>query len=321
VLTDLDEHRRPIRVAVVGVGNVGATFAYALLLSGLASEIVLIDANRAKAEGEAMDLNHAVPFTHSTRVWAGDFADCAGASVTVFAAGASQKPGETRLDLISKNAAIWRQIVPEVVKRNPNGILLIATNPVDALSYAAWKLSGLPAERVIGSGTILDTARFRYLLSQHFGVDARSIHAYIIGEHGDSEVPVWSLANIAGMRLPEFCKAQNLPHDRKAMDEIFLQTRDAAYRIIERKGSTYYAVAAGMMRITQAILRDQSTVLSVSSLIHDYYGIRDVYLSLPTVIDRRGVENVLRLELSPDEIEKLRYSASMLKAVVEKLEL
>jgi L-lactate dehydrogenase len=320
VLSDA-EHRRPVRVAVVGVGNVGATFAYALLLSGLASEIVLIDANRAKAEGEAMDLNHTVPFTHSTRVWPGDFADCAGASVTVFAAGASQKPGETRLDLINKNAAIWRQIVPEVVKHNPNGILLIATNPVDALSYAAWKLSGLPAERVIGSGTILDTARFRYLLSQHFGVDARSIHAYIIGEHGDSEVPVWSLANIAGMRLPEFCKAQNLPHDQEAMDEIFLQTRDAAYRIIERKGSTYYAVAAGLMRITQAILRDQSTVLSVSSLIQDYYGISDVYLSLPTVIDRRGVENVLRLELSPDEIEKLRHSASMLKAVVGKLKL
>ncbi len=321
MLNEAVEHGRPVRVAVVGVGNVGATFAYALLLSGLASEIVMIDANRAKAEGEAMDLNHTVPFTHSTRVWAGDFADCAGASVTVLAAGASQKPGETRLDLIHKNAAIWRQIVPEVVKHNPNGILLIATNPVDALSYAAWKLSGLPAERVIGSGTILDTARFRYLLSQHFGVDARSIHAYIIGEHGDSEVPVWSLANIAGMRLPEFCKAQNLPYDHKAMDEIFLQTRDAAYRIIERKGSTYYAVAAGLMRITQAILRDQSTVLSVSSLIHDYYGISDVYFSLPTVIDRGGVENVLRLELSPDEIEKLRHSAGTLKAVVEKLKL
>lgn len=315
------EPSRPVRVAVVGVGNVGATFAYALLLSGLASEIVLIDANRAKAEGEAMDLNHTVPFTYSTRVWAGDYADCAGAAVTVFAAGAGQKPAETRLDLIKKNAAIWREIVPEVVKHNPEGILLIATNPVDALTYAAWKLSGFPAERVIGSGTILDTARFRYLLSQHFGVDARSIHAYIIGEHGDSEVPVWSLANIAGMRLPEFCKAQELPHDRQAMEEIFLQTRDAAYRIIERKGATYYAVAAGLMRITQAILRNQSTVLSVSSLIDDYYGMSDVYFSLPAVIDRGGVENVLRLELSPDEIEKLRHSAGMLKAVIGKLDL
>src|SRR5437870_7206126 len=222
----------PSRVAVVGVGNVGATFAYALLLSGLASEIVLIDTNRAKAEGEAMDLNHTVPFTHPTRIWAGDYTDCAGATVTVLAAGAAQKPGETRLDLIKKNAAIWRKIVPQVVKHNPEGTLLIATNPVDALTYAAWKLSGLPPERVIGSGTILDTSRFRHLLSQHFGVDARSVHAYIIGEHGDSEVPVWSSANIAGMRLAEFCAAQGLPYEQAQMDAIFQHTRDAAYDII-----------------------------------------------------------------------------------------
>ena len=319
--TDGEEHSRPVRVAVVGVGNVGATFAYALLLSGLASEIVLIDANRAKAEGEAMDLNHTVPFTHPTRIWAGDHSDCAGAAVTVLAAGTGQKPGDTRLDLIKNNAAIWRVIIPEVVQHNPEGILLIATNPVDVLTYAAWKLSELPVGRVLGSGTVLDTSRFRYLLSQHFGVDARSVHAYIIGEHGDSEVPVWSLANIAGMRLPEFCKAQSLPYDPQAMDEVFVQTRDAAYRIIERKGATCYAVAAGLMRITQAILRNQSTVLSVSSLIDKYYGISDVCLSLPTVIDRGGVETVLRLELSPEEIEKLRRSASKLKAVIGKLEL
>ncbi len=317
----MEERPGPVRVAVVGVGNVGATFAYALLLSGLASEIVLIDANRAKAEGEAMDLNHAVPFTHPTRIWAGNYPECAGAAVTVLAAGASQKPGETRIDLIKKNAAIWRAIIPEVAKHNPAGILLIATNPVDVLTYAAWKLSGFAAGRVIGSGTVLDTSRFRYLLSRHFGVDARSIHAYIIGEHGDSEVPVWSLANIAGMRLPEFCQAQNLPYDPHAMDEIFVQTRDAAYRIIERKGATYYAVAAGLMRITQAILRNQSTVLSTSSLINDYYGIGDVCFSLPTVIDRGGVENVLRLQLSSEEIEKLRHSAEVLKTTIRSLEL
>jgi len=317
----MEERPGPVRVAVVGVGIVGATFAYALLLSGLASEIVLIDANRAKAEGEAMDLNHAVPFTHPTRIWTGNYPECAGAAVTVLAAGASQKPGETRIDLIKKNAAIWRAIIPEVAKHNPAGILLIATNPVDVLTYAAWKLSGFAAGRVIGSGTVLDTSRFRYLLSRHFGVDARSIHAYIIGEHGDSEVPVWSLANIAGMRLPEFCQAQNLPYDPHAMDEIFVQTRDAAYRIIERKGATYYAVAAGLMRITQAILRNQSTVLSTSSLINDYYGIGDVCFSLPTVIDRGGVENVLRLQLSSEEIEKLRHSAEVLKTTIRSLEL
>ncbi|HKN37345.1 MAG TPA: L-lactate dehydrogenase [Terriglobales bacterium] len=309
----------PSRVAVVGVGNVGATFAYALLLSGLAAEIALIDVNRAKAEGEAMDLNHAVPFSHPTKIWAGDFPDCAQAAVVVMAAGANQKPGETRLDLIYKNATIWRQVIPEIVKHNRSTILLIATNPVDALTYAAWKLSGLPSHQVIGSGTTLDTARFRYLLSQQFGVDARSVHAYIIGEHGDSEVPVWSLANIAGMHLKEFAAAQGQAYDPRIMDEIFRQTRDAAYLIIERKGATYYAVAAGLMRITQAILRNQNTVLSVSSLIEDYYGISNVCLSLPTVVNRNGVEKVLRIELDHEEVERLRRSADVLKETISKL--
>jgi len=320
-MTAAPHHLGPTRVAIVGVGNVGATFAYALLLSGLASEIVLIDANHARAEGEAMDLNHAVPFTHPTRVWAGDYPDCAGAVITVLAAGAGQKPGETRLDLIKKNADIWHAIIPSVIKHNPDGILLVATNPVDALTYAAWKLSGLPADRVIGSGTILDSARFRYLLSEHFGVDARSVHAYIIGEHGDSEVPVWSLANIAGMRLSEFCRAQGLVYDQPLMDKIFTQTRDAAYHIIERKGATYYAVAAGLMQITQAILRDQSTVLSVSSLIHGYYGLNDVCFSLPTVLDRNGVERVLHLELNQEEAAQLRHSAEVLQSTIQGLNL
>src|SRR5207248_1022240 len=191
----------PLRVAIVGVGHVGATFAYTLLLNGLASEIVLIDKNRAKAEGEAMDLNHAVTFSHATRVWAGDFSDCAGAALIVLAAGSLQKPGEKRLDLAGRNISIWREIVPQIVQHNPNAILLIATNPVDVLTYATLKLSGLPPQRVIGSGTILDTGRFRYLLSEYFRVDARSMHSFILGEHGDSEVPVWSLANIAGMKL------------------------------------------------------------------------------------------------------------------------
>jgi L-lactate dehydrogenase len=317
--TESRVHPRPTRVAVVGVGSVGATFAYALLLSGLAAEIVLIDSNRAKAEGEAMDLNHTVPFAHPTSVWAGDYSDCAGAAVTVLAAGGNQKPGETRLELLKKNASIWRSIVPEVAKHNPEGILLIATNPVDVLTYAAGKLSGLPWERVIGSGTILDTSRFRYLLSQHFGVDARSVHAYIIGEHGDSEVPVWSSANIAGMRLSQFCKAQGISDDWQAMENIFLQTRDAAYQIIERKGATYYAVAAGLMRITEAILRDQSTVLSISSLINNYHGLSDVCFSLPTVVDRGGVEQVIHFELDKDEVEKLRHSAELLKTTIKSL--
>jgi L-lactate dehydrogenase len=273
------ERAHPTRVAVVGAGNVGASFAYALLLSGLASEIVLIDQNRDRAEGEAMDLNHTVPFTHAARVWAGDYDDCTGAAVTVITAGSNQRPGETRLELVGRNAAIFRSLVPQVASANPDGIILVTTNPVDVLTHTALRVSGLPPERVIGSGTTLDTARFRYLISRHFGVDARSVHAYIIGEHGDSEVPVWSLANIAGMRLPEYCEANGVAMDDTTRRSLFDQTRDAAYEIIKRKGATYYAIGAGLVRIVEAILRNQRTVLTVSSLIDDYYGISKVAFS------------------------------------------
>ncbi|MDP9370858.1 MAG: L-lactate dehydrogenase [Chloroflexota bacterium] len=310
---------QPDRVVVVGAGNVGATFAYALLLSGLAAEIVLINRDEDKAEGEAMDLNHTVPFAQPTRIWAGDYGDCAGAAITVITAGANAGPGGGRLDLAEKNGAIFREIVPEIVRHNPGGILLIATNPVDVLTHQSWRLSGLPPGRVIGSGTILDTARFRALLGQHFGVDPRSVHAYIIGEHGNSQVPVWSSANIAGMRLPAFCAAHGLPYDQAAMDRIFEQTRDAAPRIVERKGATYYAVAAGLLRIVEAILRDQHTVLSVSSLIEDYHGIGDIAFSLPSVVGREGVERVLRLDLDDGELDALRRSADVLKEALAPL--
>jgi L-lactate dehydrogenase len=309
----------PTRIAVVGTGHVGATFAYALLLSGLAAEIVLMDADRARAEGEAMDLNHTVPFARPTRIWAGDYADCAGAAITVVCAGTGQRPGETRLDLLKRNADIFGKIIPEIARHNPDGILLIATNPVDILTYVSLRLSKLPAKRVIGSGTILDTARFRYLLSRHFNVDTRSVHAYIIGEHGDSEVPVWSLANIAGLRLNDFAVLNGTAIDDEAKDGIFRQTRDAAYHIIERKGATYYAVAAGLMRIVETILRDQRTVLSVSSVVNDYYGISDICLSLPTVVGRNGIERVLALHLSDDEVAGLKRSAEVLKATAGKL--
>jgi L-lactate dehydrogenase len=310
---------RSIKIAIIGVGNVGATFDYALLGSGLASEIVLIDNNKKRAEGEAIDLNHAVPLTHSTRIWAGDYADCAGAAITVITAGTAQKPGETRLDLVQRNYSIFQSIIPQIVKYNPDGILLIAANPLDILSYAALKLSGLPANRVIGSGTILDTARFRYLLSQHAGVDPRSVHAYIIGEHGDSEVPVWSLANIAGMPLVEYCKMNCDKFDQEEYDHIFEQTRDAAYHIIELKGATFYGIGMGLVRICEAILRGQNTVLSVSTLIQDYYGINDVYLSLPCVIDREGVSKFLHLPLNDNEIAGLQKSAAVLKETIHSL--
>lgn len=314
-----EEIHRPVKVGIVGTGNVGATFAYALLLSGLATEIVLIDSNRARAEGEAMDLNHAIPLARPGRVFAGDYPDLQGSVVTVVTAGSAQRPGETRLDLAGRNADIFRTIIPQITRYNPNGIILVATNPVDILSYVAWKLSGLPHNQIIGSGTILDTARFRYLLSEYFQVDPRSVHAYIIGEHGDSEVPVWSLANIAGMRLPIFCSRNNMGCIDRDLEEIFTQTRDAAYHIIERKGATYYAIGAGLLRIVEAIIRDQSTVLSVSNLIENYYGINDVYLSLPCVIDRGGVEKIIYLELSDEEVIGLRKSASVLRKMIEDL--
>jgi L-lactate dehydrogenase len=315
----MPNERRPTRIAIVGTGHVGSTFAYALLLSGLASEIVLIDVNRLRAEGEAMDLNHAEPFAHPTRIWAGDYADCAGAAVTVIAAGVNQKPGETRLDLLQRNADIFAQIVPQVARHNPDGILLIATNPVDVLTWTSLKLSGFPPQRVIGSGTILDTARFRYLLGEYFQVDSRSVHASIIGEHGDSEVPVWSLATIGGMHLRDFASAHGFAYDQAHMDEIFRKTRDAAYEIILRKGATYYAVAAGLMRIVEAILRDQHTVLSVSSLVKDYYGISNLCLSLPTVLDRTGVARVLRLPLNEEEQKALCHSADVLRKTTAQL--
>lgn len=313
--------QRPARVVVVGAGHVGSTFAYALLLSGLAAEIVLVDVDRKRAEGEAMDLAHAVPFAPATRIWAGDYADCAGAAVTVIAAGPGQRPGETRLDLGRRNASIVGSIAQRVAQQSPATIIVVATNPVDVLTYAAWRTSGLPRERVFGSGTILDTARFRALLADQLGVDARSVHAFIVGEHGDSEVPVWSLANVAGMGLGAFAEIARVGFDEAVKDELFRRTRDAAYAIIERKGATFFAVSAGLVRIVEAILRDQKTVLSVSSIIDGPHGLRDVALSMPAVIGRAGVERVLELPLAPDEVAGLRRSAAVLREALDGLEL
>jgi L-lactate dehydrogenase len=307
----------PLRIAIVGLGNVGASFAFCLLLRRVAAEIVLVDANKKKAEGEAMDLNHAVPFGSPTRIWAGGYEDLRGAAVTVITAGAAQRPGETRLQLLDRNLAIFRDIVPKVVQHNPDGLVLVATNPVDILSYASYKLSGLPAHRVIGSGTILDTARFRYLLGQHFDVDARSVHGFILGEHGDTEVPIWSLANIAGIRLYEYSKLHGFDYDPAVLDKIFTETRDAAYKIIECKGATYYAVAVGLLQIVEAVVRDQNTVLTTSTLVDGAYGMRDLYLSLPTVVGASGVIQVLTPELSDDELTKLLHSAEVLRGMID----
>ncbi len=315
-----DRQHDLVRIGIVGAGHVGATTAYALLLTGLAAELVLVDADGQRATGEAMDLNHAVPFTHPTRVWAGDYDDLAGALLTIVAAGVGQRPGESRLQLLQRNAAVFREIVPRIVASNPTGLLVIATNPVDVLSYYAWRLSGLPASRVLGSGTILDTARFRHLLGAHFGVDPRSVHAYIIGEHGDSELPVWSHTNIAGVPLRAYVAAQGLTWDVDAMQQIYEHTRDAAYAIIRGKGATYYAVAAGLVRLVEAIVRNQHTVLSIASLVEGLYDLSDVYLSLPAVVGRAGVEQVIRMPLASEEVEALRRSAGILRAHIAELD-
>jgi L-lactate dehydrogenase len=309
----------PHRVAIVGAGHVGATTAYALLLSGLAPEIVLIDLDAQRAQGEAMDLMHAVPFSDPVRVWAGGYEDVDGAAVVVLTAGTNQRPGETRLQLLGRNAAILREIVPQVIARAPDAILLMTTNPVDVLTWATLATSALSPGRVIGSGTILDTARFRSLLSRHFGVDARSVHAHIIGEHGDTEVAAWSIATIGGMPIAEFQAASGRVLDRESRERIVTDTRRAAYEIIERKGATYYAVAAGVVRIIQAILRDESTVLTVSSRLTGSYGLEDVCLSLPCIVNRSGIAQLLDPPLAAEELSALRHSADVLKAAQQSL--
>ena len=301
------------KVGLVGTGMVGASFAYALMQRGLANELVMVDANRGRAEAEAMDLNHGLPFVRPMRISAGDYPDLEGAAVTVVTAGTAQRPGETRLQLLERNAGIFRDIIPQIAQHNPNGIILIATNPVDIMTHLSVQISGLPPHRVFGSGTILDTARFRYLLSEHYAIDSRSVHAYIIGEHGDSELPVWSLANIAGVRLRDFRSAAGKGYDEVALQRIFEQTRDAAYTIIERKGATYYAIGLGLLTIVEAILRDQHTVLTVSSLMTGQYGVADICISLPTIVGADGIEEVLDLALSPDEVERFCHSAQVLK--------
>ncbi len=295
------------KIVVIGVGAVGSTTAYTLLLRHRMDELVLIDANPDKAVGDALDMNHGMPFVGRTKVWAGTYEDCRDADIMIISAGSAQKPGETRVELLKRNIGIYDSIISEISKYNQDGILLIATNPVDIMSYFSWKKSSWPVERVIGSGTLLDSARFRYLIGQQLNIDPRSVHAHIVGEHGDSELPLWSLANIAGTDL-------DLGEDVK--EDIFTNTRDAAYQIINTKGATYYAIALALDRICTAILRDEGAVLNISTLLTDYHGISDVYLGVPSVVDRSGVREVLQLDISPQEEELLRQSANKMKELI-----
>nr|GKH18092.1 L-lactate dehydrogenase [Corynebacterium striatum] len=295
------------KVVLIGAGDVGIAYAFALVNQGTVDHLAIIDIDEKKLAGNVMDLNHGVVWAPSrTRVTKGTYEDCADASMVVICAGAAQKPGETRLQLVDKNVNIMNSIVGDVMKNGFDGIFLVASNPVDLLTYAVWKASGLPHERVIGSGTILDSARYRYMLSEMDDIAPTSVHAYIIGEHGDSELPVVSSANIGGVSLSH--RSEKDPGYNERIEKIFEETRDAAYTIIDAKGSTSYGIGMGLARITRAVIQNQAVVLPVSAYLQGEYGVEDVYIGTPAVIDRSGINKVVELQL--DEHEKERFNAS-----------
>ena len=301
------------KIAIVGCGMVGATSAFALMEQGLFSELVLVDVNRERAEGEAMDIGHGMIFASPMNIYAGDYDDIMDASIIVITAGASQKVGETRLDLVKKNAAIFGSIIPEIAKRNYQGILLIVANPVDILTHVAQKLSGFPRSRVFGSGTVLDTGRLKYLLGQHLDVDPRNIDAYIIGEHGDSEIPVWSSAYVSGMPLSRFCEFRGHHDHEAAMEHLAQSVKDSAYEIIKKKKATYYGIAMGVRRICSAIIRDEKSVLPVSVYLDGEFGLSGATLSVPAIVGAQGIEKVVPISLSKEEGDALQKSAEILK--------
>ena len=305
------------KVAVIGCGFVGSSSAFALMQSGLFSEMVLIDADTKRAEGEAMDISHGISFARPMQIYAGNYDDITDAAIIVITAGANQKPDETRLDLIKKNAAIMKSIVGEIKKRDFGGILLIVSNPVDILTLIALKESGYPSNRVIGSGTVLDTGRFKYLLGEHLDVDSRSVHAFIIGEHGDSELAAWSNARIGGLKVNDFCELRGHFNHEQSMKKIFENVRNSAYEIIERKPATYYGIAMAVIRICEAIVRNEKSILPVSSLMTGEYGLNDVVLSIPAVVDETGVQKVIPIELNDEELTKLKDSANILKDIAK----
>ena len=309
------------KVAVIGTGFVGSSSAFALMESGLFSEMILLDADQNRAEGEALDISHGLPFARPMKITAGTYDDLVDAAIIVITAGAGQKPGETRLDLVKKNVAIFRTIIGEIAKRNCQGILLIVANPVDILTYVALKLSGFPENRVFGSGTTLDTARLKYLLGERLSVDARSVHAWIIGEHGDSQIAAWSSANVSGVPLSDFCSMRGFTEHDQNMEDIAEDVKNSAYRIIEKKKATFYGVAVAVRRICEAIIRDEKSVLPVSSIQHGAFGIDGVALSMPAIVGKNGVEKQIPIKLSEKEQIELRKSADALKEVLKSIDL
>ena len=307
----------PREASVVVCGFVGSASAFALMQSGLYSEITLIDVNKSKAEGEALDISHGVPFAKPVQIYAGGYPDVEDASIVILTAGANQKPGETRLDLVKKNTGIFKSIISEIIKYNRDAILLVVANPVDILTYAAAKFSGFPENRVFGTGTVLDTARLKQILGSRLKVDPRTVHAFIIGEHGDSEIVAWSSANISGVPLKSFCNMRGYCRHEEEKGEIAESVKNSAYEIIEKKGATYYGIAMSVKRVCEAIVRDEKSILPVSSIQNGIYGISDVALSLPAIVGKDGVETKVPIQLSPEEAESLRKSAETLKNVLK----
>lgn len=305
------------KAAMIGCGFVGSASVYSLMQSGVFSEIVLIDANKEKAEGEALDIAHGVSLARPMKIYAGDYEDLADASVIIITAGAAQKPGETRLDLVNKNVGIFKSIIPNIVKYNTEAILLVVANPVDILTYAALKLSGFPANRVMGSGTVLDTARFKYLLGEHLQIDHRNVHAFIIGEHGDSEIAAWSSAAVTSIPIHNFCEMRGYMDHEYETQKIAEEVKNSAYEIINKKGATYYGIGMAVTRICTAIARDEHSVLPVSTLLSGHYGIEDICLSMPSLVGANGVDCVVPLELSEEEQVALYKSSEALKKIAD----
>ena len=306
------------RISIIGAGNVGMRYAYAAMIRGLAREMVIVDINRERLEGDVMDLSHGAPYVNPVRITAGDYPAIADSDIVVITAGRNQRPGQSRMDLVKDNVELYRAIIPQAMKYAPGAIFLTVTNPVDVLAYAAYRFSGKDPAKVMSSGTVLDTARLRYLLSAHCGVDASNVHAYILGEHGDSEFPVWSKAMVGGVIFSEYCafcgNARCRPEEE--LRGIFEEVRSSAYQIIARKQETSYGIGLALARITQAIVNDECHILPVSTLVRGYLGVNDVFLSLPSIISRNGVEKVLELDLNSAEQDAFRKSAAAVGAVI-----
>lgn len=309
------------KIVIIGSGNVGATCAYTIMLGGVFSEIVIIDVNKNKAEGDAMDIAHGVSLVKPVRVVSGDYSECADADIVVITAGVAQKPGETRLALLQRNTVVFKSIISSIMRYAPSDVILLTvTNPVDILTYITYKISGLPKNQVLGSGTVLDTSRLKYMLSRHTGIDARNCHTYIIGEHGDSEVAAWSVTNIAGMTMDEYARFTG-KCTKSDLDMMYSQVKNAAYEIIDKKGATYYAIAVAVSRITECIAHDENSILTVSSIFDGHYGIKDVALSVPTKVGGNGIEKIFEVSFSESELQSLKNSADTLSELIRQIEI